>query len=263
MFDILSDLAVTRVHSVLNIYTAPGKSMERKNRERWAILYKYEGETVYQCEGKTVISNSENAVILPADSSYVWRCLAGGHYYAFEFEAAKTSKQIFSFPLNGEGEKLLRLLRDAEQKHNLRAPGYQLELLRAVYSMLLLLLGTQRRSYADTNQRKKIALALDYISKNYNTAIKNEALAALCGISTVYFRKLFLRITGTSPITYVHNLRIAKAKKMLQSDYDTLGEIALSLGYPDIYTFSKAFKRQTGLSPTQYLQKKSHPKELT
>ena len=126
--------------------------------------------------------------------------------------------------------------------------------------MLLLLLGTQRRSYADTNQRKKIAPALDYISKNYNAAIKNEALAALCGISTVYFRKLFLRITGTSPITYVHNLRIAKAKKMLQSDYDTLGEIALSLGYPDIYTFSKAFKRQTGLSPTQYLQTKSNPK---
>ena len=257
MLDILSDLAVTRVHSVLNIYTAPGKSMERKNRERWAILYKYEGETVYQCEGKTLISNSENAVILAADSSYVWRCLAGGHYYAFEFEATTNCKQIFSFPLNGEGEKLLRLLRDAEQKHNLRAPGYQLEQIRAAYSMLLLLLGTQRKAYADASQRQKIAPALDYISKNYNAAIKNDTLAALCGISTVYFRKLFLRITGTSPITYIHNLRIAKAKKMLQSDYDTLGEIAVSLGYPDIYTFSKAFKRQTGLSPTQYIKTKS------
>ena len=125
--------------------------------------------------------------------------------------------------------------------------------------MLLLLLGTQRKAYADASQRQKIAPALDYISKNYNAAIKNDTLAALCGISTVYFRKLFLRITGTSPITYIHNLRIAKAKKMLQSDYDTLGEIAVSLGYPDIYTFSKTFKRQTGLSPTQYIKTKSTP----
>ncbi len=254
MLDILSELTVTRVRSVFNIYTAPGRAMERKNRPCFAIIYKYEGETVYECGGRTVISNAENAVVLPAGSSYIWQCSKGGHYYTVEFEADATCEEIFSFPIGGEGEKLLRMLRDAEQKHNLRAPGFRLELMRAVYAMLLLLLGTQRKAYADASHRQKIAPALDHISKNYNTAIKNDFLAALCGVSTVYFRKLFLRVTGASPITYIQNLRIAKAKRMLESDYDNLAEIAASLGYADIYTFSKAFKKQTALSPTQYVK---------
>lgn len=257
MLDILSELTVTRVRAVLNVYTAPGRTMERKNRPCFAIIYKYEGETVYECNGRTVISNAENAVVLPAGSSYAWQCKAGGHYYTVEFETDATCEQIFSFSVAGEGEKLLRLFRDAEQKHNLRASGYRLEQLRAVYSMLLLLLGTQRKAYADASHRQKITPALDYISQNYSQSIKNDTLAALCGVSTVYFRKLFFRVTGSSPITYIHNLRIAKAKRMLESDYESLAEIAASLGYADIYTFSKAFKKHTGLSPTQYAKKRS------
>ncbi|MBP3592761.1 MAG: helix-turn-helix transcriptional regulator [Clostridia bacterium] len=252
MIDILSSLAVTRVQSVFNIYTAPGRPMERKNRPSFAIIYKHEGETVYHNCGRTLISNAENAVILPAGSSYTWQCIKGGHYYVIEFEANATSEQILSFPIGGEGERLLRLFRDAEQKHNLRAPGYRLEQMRAVYTMLLLLLGTQKKTYADAEKRQKIAPALAYISENSAAHINNDALAALCGISTVYFRKLFFRVTGRSPITYVQELRIAKAKRMLRSDYDSLAEIAVSLGYADIYTFSKAFKKHEGISPTQY-----------
>lgn len=254
MLDILSELTVTRVRAVLNVYTAPGRAMERKNRPAWAILYKYEGETVYKCKGRSLISNAENAVILPAASSYEWQCREGGHYYTIEFDADTTCEEIFSFPISGEGEKLLRLLRDAEQKHNLRAPDYRLEQMRAVYSILLLLLGTQKKSYADVGKRQKISPALEYISKNYSAHINNDALAALCGISTVYFRKLFLRLTGKSPLTYVHELRIAKAKRMLRSDYDSLAEIAISLGYADVYSFSKAFKKHEGISPTQYVR---------
>ena len=85
MLDILSELTVTRVRAVLNVYTAPGRTMERKNRPCFAIIYKYEGETVYECNGRTVISNAENAVVLPAGSSYAWQCKAGGHYYTVEF----------------------------------------------------------------------------------------------------------------------------------------------------------------------------------
>ena len=51
MTDILSELTVTRVRAVLNIYTAPGKAMARKDRPSFAIIYKYEGETEYECGG--------------------------------------------------------------------------------------------------------------------------------------------------------------------------------------------------------------------
>ena len=253
MNDILLSLTASRVRSVLNIYTAPGKPMERRERPCWAIIYKHEGETLYESGGHTRISNKANAVILPKGSSYLWQCKQGGHYFALEFDADETMENILSFPLTeGEGERLFRLLREAEQKYSLRAQGYHLEGMHALYGALLLLLGSQRKEYADGAHRARIAPALDHISQCYDQPISNDSLAALCGVSTVYFRKLFLRVMGMPPIAYLHKLRIGKAKKMLESDHESLTEIALSLGYPDIYTFSKAFKKHTGLSPTAY-----------
>ena len=256
MTDILTELTVLRPRAAFNIYSEPGRPTERKNRAAFSVLYKYEGETHYECDGHTYTSNAGSVMLLPAGSTYTWQCKEGGHYYSIEFDADCTCEQIRSFSVGGEGERLLRIMREAEHKYNLRAPGYRLELMRLIYEALLLLAGTGRKEYADAASRKKLAPALDYISKNPAVMPKNDFLASLCGISTVYFRKLFPRIAGCSPITYIHRLRITKAKRMLESDCDRVSEIALSLGYPDIYTFSKTFKKHTGLAPTQYLKQK-------
>ena len=93
---------------------------------------------------------------------------------------------------------------------------------------------------------------MEYISQNYNKKIINDELAALTGLSTVYFRKLFTDIIGVSPIAYVHKLRVEKAKEMLKSDYGTLSDMAQSLGYPSLYDFSRDFKKHTGVSPSRY-----------
>ena len=86
----------------------------------------------------------------------------------------------------------------------------------------------------------------------YNKNIKNDVLANLCNLSTVYFRKLFTEIMGASPISYVHELRIKKAKEMLRSDYGNIKDIAESLGYLNIYDFSRTFKKYKGVSPREF-----------
>ncbi len=68
----------------------------------------------------------------------------------------------------------------------------------------------------------------------------------------MYFRKLFAATYGTLPIAYVHQLRIKKAKEMLMSDYGSITEIALSVGYASVYDFSRAFKKHTGVPPSRY-----------
>ena len=73
-------------------------------------------------------------------------------------------------------------------------------------------------------------------------------------MSTVYFRKTFMSVYGTSPIKYLNNLRINKAKAILMSDYDSIEQVALSVGYNSIYHFSKKFKLYTGRSPTEYVK---------
>jgi len=104
----------------------------------------------------------------------------------------------------------------------------------------------------DLSSTEKIAPALEYIAKNYTKSITNETLASLTGMSCVYFRKLFTEIMGESPIAYAHALRIKKARQMLKSDHGTISDIAYSLGYSNIFDFSRDFKKHTGIPPSKY-----------
>jgi len=116
----------------------------------------------------------------------------------------------------------------------------------------LSLLNAVPARYTPGEKHRKIAPALDFIVKNPQLHPSNEQLAKLCKMSTVYFRKTFTEATGVSPIAYTRNLRIKKAREMLRSDYGSITDIALSLGYNNIYDFSRDFKKHTGVPPTKY-----------
>ena len=127
-----------------------------------------------------------------------------------------------------------------------------IESIRDTYSVILALLQNEQELYLPAEKKEKIAPAIEYISQNYNKRITNDMLAAITGLSTVYFRKLFTCTVGVSPIFYAQNLRIEKAKEILKSDYTNLSDIAQSLGYSSVYDFSRAFKKHVGVSPSKY-----------
>ena len=249
--DILSDLIITKVYSATTMYTEKNAKVKRNNRSKWAIVIKYEGETIYTSNKKSYLSNIHNIIILPKGCSYEWQCTLSGHFSIIEFESELVCNDIFSLPVNNS-EKTLKLFRELEYKRTLRHPMYEIESIRNVYSILLMLIQLIPKKYLPADKISKINPALEYIANNYNKNIKNDVLANLCNLSTVYFRKLFTEIMGTSPISYVHELRIKKAKEMLKSDYGSITDIAQSLGYLNIYDFSRAFKKYTGISPSKY-----------
>ena len=93
--EILSDLIITKVYSATTMYTEKNAKTERNNRPNWAIVIKYEGETLYVSGGKSYLSDINNLVILPKSCSYEWCCTHSGHFSIIEFE----SELIFSaFP---------------------------------------------------------------------------------------------------------------------------------------------------------------------
>ena len=106
--------------------------------------------------------------------------------------------------------------------------------------------------YALFEKQQKIAPALDFIAKNYGQHLKNDDLAQLCNMSTVYFRKLFKEVMGKSPIEYIQTLKIEKAKEILKSDYGSISDIAYELVYQNIYDFSRTFKKIVGVSPKNF-----------
>lgn len=253
--DILYDLTIEKIISVFSLYTEKNKTVKRNNRSCWAIILKYEGETEYLTHDKHIISNFENMVILPKGSSYRWRCTKPGRYYTIEFESKTTCNEIFS--INTEnGEKIFQIYKDMERRQTIKSPLYKLKNLEKTYEVLLQLLKPIQKKYTPTEKQQKIFVAMDYISNNYNKTIKNDDLAKIVSLSTIYFRKLFTETYGISPIAYIHKLRVKKAKEMLKSDHGSLTDIALSLGYTSIYDFSRVFKKHTGLSPLNYIKEK-------
>ena len=248
--DILSNLIITRVSSSTTMYTEENTHMKKIDRPRWALVMKFEGETVYTQNGKEYISDINNLVILPKGCSYEWRCTKSGHFSIIEFECESECDIIFSIPIKN-GEKYLSLFKRLEYVMTLKESGYMLEALREAYTILHLLVKGSN-SYLSSDKISKITPALEYIAKNYNKPMTNEYLATISGMSCVYFRKTFTEIMGESPIAYAHSLRIKKAREMLRSDYSSISSIAYSLGYSNIYDFSRDFKKHTGKSPSKY-----------
>lgn len=249
--DILSDLIITKVYSISTMYTPENTKLKRNDRQRWAVVIKYEGETVYTSGGKRILSDLNHIVILPRGCSYDWQCTKSGHFSVIEFESEPTYMEPISFSVKN-GEKILKMFKESEHKRNLKKPMMELESIRDTYSILLALAQSEPERYLPTKKQQMIAPAIEYISQHYNENITNDSLAMLTGLSNVYFRKLFTDIIGVSPIAYVHKLRIEKAKEMLKSDYGTLSDIAQSLGYSSLYDFSRDFKKHTNLSPSKY-----------
>ena len=248
---ILSNLIITDFFSATTMFTQKNTKARKENRCNWAVVIKLEGETEYICNEKKYISNINNLMILPKGSFYEWVCTKAGHFRIIEFQCEYNLNEIFSFPVS-DPDFFLKKFRDIEHRSTLKKPMHKMENIRDLYDILLKICPIPATQYIPSDKTRKIAPAIEYIAKNYNKNIKNDELANISGLSTVYFRKLFTQIYGTSPIAYIQNLRIKKAKEMLKSDYGNITDIALSLGFANVYEFSRTFKKVTGIPPSKY-----------
>ncbi len=247
----LSDLIVTGIKSVNQMYNEKGANAKTENRKFWGLIYKYEGETEYTQNGEKIISNCSHVIIIPKGSTYQWKCVNEGHYYTIEFESNKDSSNFVRIPVKNSSE-FVELLKDLEFKKMQKSSEHEIECIRDFYNIILKALSDNNRSYVPSDKKMRIKPSVDYMLKNYDKNLTNDSLADLSGLSTVYFRKLFTEIYGTSPIVYVQKLRMKKAKQMLRSDFCYISDIALSLGFKSVYDFSRTFKKHVGYSPTEY-----------
>ena len=110
-----------------------------------------------------------------------------------------------------------------------------------------------KRHLESADMDKDISKAVAYIHANFKDNISGEDLAKHCSLSQSYLRSKFLKETGLTITAYRNELRISAAKEMLNSGCFSITEIAQELGYCDIYHFSKVFKKETGISPSDYI----------
>ena len=91
---------------------------------------------------------------------------------------------------------------------------------------------------------------ISYIQLKYSEHVKIEHIANALGLNRSYLTRLFKEATGYSLQEYLLTYRMKMAIKLLSENKLSVSEIAEAVGYTDTFTFSKAFKRHFGQSPS-------------
>ncbi len=101
---------------------------------------------------------------------------------------------------------------------------------------------------------KPIAGVMQYIRAHIREPLSREVLAEVAGFSIPHFHRIFTAQVGESAVSYVRRLRLERAGQKLRMGAVNITEIALATGYDSHAAFSKAFKQQYGLSPSDFRQ---------
>jgi len=110
--------------------------------------------------------------------------------------------------------------------------------------------------YTPDTRFERIKPSIHYLEEHFvDSNLSNEQLAAVSGVSTVYFRKLFTEKFGVSPQRYIRTLRIETAKDLLREHNSlSISQVAEMVGYDSIYHFSRVFKQETMQTPSEYVK---------
>ena len=98
----------------------------------------------------------------------------------------------------------------------------------------------------------RIKGAVAFIDGHYSEKITLRQLAESTGLSQPVFSRLFKRITQTTPIQYITENRLNRARKLLADTNKTLADIAAETGFYDEAHFVRTFKDSRGLTPGAY-----------
>lgn len=124
------------------------------------------------------------------------------------------------------------------------------------YAELLLLLQRHiSETFLPLGANEPLGEAIGFIRRNYHDDISIADVAQHIQISERYLRKLFSENLNISPINYLNQIRINKSIELLKYTNLSIKEIAFKTGYKSPQYFSRIFKRQTGMSPSQINKK--------
>ena len=252
--DLLTNLIITNVKES-NFSFSGKRSVRVTNRKYWSFLLKLSGETRYICNGKQYTCDPNNIIVAPSGCNYEFTSVVGGDFAFLNFESPQNYSELIQIPVKS-CQPLLASIQKIDMLKMKKPSHYRISSIIEAYSMLLYLIKNATPKYVMSATQRKLQPALDYIIQNYNRPMTNDELAAQTEFSTSYFRKLFHDAYGVSPLEYLQNLRIDKAKELLRDNTSSISEIAISLGYANLYDFSRTFKRETGLSPSAYARSK-------
>ncbi len=160
--------------------------------------------------------------------------------YSEILEAYKISGQISQNPEGNITEKL---------SSQIKIKASLLKILAILYeNNLLIKENNKNKDY----RVEYIKTAISYIQNNYSEKIHIKDLSKQINMNEQYFCRFFKRMIGKTPMEYVNEYRIKKAKELLRETNRQVMDICLECGFHNMGNFIKVFKKHTGINPMKY-----------
>ncbi len=103
--------------------------------------------------------------------------------------------------------------------------------------------------------QSEITKAVHYFNEHFAEKIDINDYAKGIHMTPYWFGRIFRNFAGTTPMQYIINLRISKAKSFLENTDMSISEISSAVGYTDPKYFSRLFKKSAGITPLDYRKK--------
>lgn len=251
-----ANLKITDIKKVFEGEFKPGV-LPAKTVGRYCdcFVYYIYGKARYSFNDYSFVATSQNIIYLSKNSIYTIDVLEESKFICvdFVFDGSKTIQKSDAFKCNSQSagnlfSKMLHI-------YNEKSISFVPQMFSLTYNIYSEVIRAENRLYA----QKNIFLSniISYVTEHYTELdFTVRSVAVHFGISEVHLRRIFKQSLYTSPIKYINNLKIEKAKNMLRVSNYTISEIATSIGLDDKYYFSRFFKKETGYSPLKY--KKEH-----
>lgn len=244
------DFTVGKVFFALKRTYAPAAKYYILNRKYYRFVYILSGSATYLYKDfEQKISQNSILFLLPQDDHLVK--VTGTQNFSFITVAFSTLDplpadigliHIFQNP------QLKSMFEQILAAYELKSDGWYPYIMSRIYSILYQVLVSETKQ----TENEYIKDIQNYIKANYQRKLTLEELADQYGFSLTHFKRVFKAETGTTPIAYLNQFRIERAKDFLRSEMFSIREVAGLCGFENEYYFSTAFKKAVGVSPRQY-----------
>ncbi|HBL81076.1 MAG TPA: hypothetical protein DD391_00435 [Clostridiales bacterium] len=242
------DYCITEFISALNVHDEEGKLLTMKNRYSASLVFPLSGAISFSAGKNRVIADNNHPVYIPQGINYFNRCLREADSILFNFYDMNGFGELTSLPpvpTETVLECFERIKTPAEAVQTSR-----FYILSQLYSLLHKLENNEMQ-----NKNPILVSAALFIKQNFHvTGLSLTDIANAACVSKVYLGKVFVKELQITPFQYLTKIRMEQAVTYLQ-EFRRVGEVSASVGYGDVYQFSRAFKKYYGCSPKAYCRR--------
>lgn len=229
------------------------------NRQFDRFFYVISGTIFFNKGTKDYLEAGAGTILyLPSDIEYVseWDESQKSEYISVTFFLEDSTGKHIEFSdsiekvLVDSDLLLLKKFQECLEIYRTKSGFYSYKLQSVVFEIIYRFLkARESEQLMVETASKSIYKSIMYLERHFTENISIKEIAAISNVSEPTFRRLFKNCKNVSPIEYRTKLRLEKAKQFLASGIYTVGEIAYIIGYYDVASFSKIYKKHYGYTP--------------